>query len=312
MYLSKWKSDGPKENAEMHGFGAFYCHTGKYKGAVYIGEWKDGECHGSGKQLWLESAPCWKDNRLDGSAILENETGLPYVYSGTYDDDGCFKQDESATVTLKDGTTRVRPWKSRRPVGDWWKDHKLVTAATTTQQSDPSALVVKSEEAATAPTASTRASRSSTAKQQKSPPREASVLNERKPSARPAKRAKNEYESVHPPQVISLQDSDDSDTGDQAGPTAAAAVPNAAMSSSQEQAPTDEKEERVKEIREWLVKIGSKPLHEEMDAYARKFIALGLQSVEMIVKWCNEEDIAGFDWINLFHKRWIAAALGQE
>jgi hypothetical protein len=26
------------------------------------------------------------------------------------------------------------PWRSGKPVGDWWKDHKLVAAETTTEQ----------------------------------------------------------------------------------------------------------------------------------------------------------------------------------
>jgi len=127
-------------------------------------------------------------------------------------------------VTLKDGTTRVEPWKSHRPFGDWWKDHTLVTAAATTEHSDPFALVVNSEQAATAPSASTRASRSSTATQRKSPPREASG-DDRKPNARPAKRAKSEHASAEFPEYISLNyDSEDSDAGDQEGPAAAAAI----------------------------------------------------------------------------------------
>jgi len=205
MHLGEWKDFVfLRRHSIQHGFGAFYFDNPReYKGKVYIGEWKDGSVQGSGKEFWLESAPSWKDNKDPESDILKNGAGLPFVYSGTYDDG--HSQDESATVTLKDGTTRVGPWKDGMPVGDWWKDHKLVaattttttTTSTTTQQADPSALAVKSEEAATTPTASTRASRSSTAKQQKPPqrkpsPREASVLDERKPSA----------ESVNPPQVI--------------------------------------------------------------------------------------------------------------
>ena len=217
--LGEWKSYGPNIYPLWHGFGACYIHGSEAnEGRVYIGELKDGKAHGSGKLFWLESAPSWKENRLSGSSSVENGTGLPYVCSGTCDDNR--KEDESATVTLKDGTTRVGPWKSHRPVGGWWKDHKLVTAATTTQQDDPSALAVKLEEPTTMPTstASTRVSRSSTAKQplqQKSPPREASV-DEQKPSARPVKRAKRDHASVNPPQVISLNDSDDNDAGDQA------------------------------------------------------------------------------------------------
>ena len=145
MYLGEWTSYGPKGNAKMHGFGAFYSRTGKYQGKVYIGEWKAEKAHGSGRRLWLESAPCWKENKDPESDILENGTGRPYVYSGTYVNHS--REDESATVTLKDGTTRVGPWRNGRPVGDWWKDHTLVVAATT-QDACVShiASVVKAEE----------------------------------------------------------------------------------------------------------------------------------------------------------------------
>jgi hypothetical protein len=115
-------------------------------------------------------------------------------------------------------------------------------------------------------------------------------VNERKPSARPAKRAKNEHASVNPPRVISVY------TGAQAGPPAAAAVPDAAMSS-QGQIVTNKKEERVKKIIEWLIKVGYDPIPEEMEPYARKFMFLGYHSVDMIVNVCTKEDITGFDWI---------------
>jgi hypothetical protein len=288
MYLGKWKNVGPIRLPVQHGFGAFYFDNPReYKGLVNIGEWKDGSVQGSGKEFWLESAPSWKDNKDPESDILENGTGLPYVYSGKYVNG--HSQDKSATVTLKDGTTRVGHWKGGIPVGDWWKNHKIVTATTTTEQADISTSRAKSEEAATTPTASTRASRSSTAKQQKTLHKKASV-NERKPSARPAKRAKNEHASVNPPRVISVY------TGAQAGPPAAAAVPDAAMSS-QGQIVTNKKEERVKKIIEWLIKVGYDPIPEEMEPYARKFMFLGYHSVDIIVNVCTKEDITGFDWI---------------
>jgi hypothetical protein len=60
----------------------------------------------------------------------------------------------------------------------------------------------------------------------------------------------------------------------------------------------------VDKSREWHIKVGLAPLREEMEAYACKFIALGLYSVKMmIVNVCTKDDIAGFDWINPFHKR---------
>ena len=245
--------------------------------------------------------------RLAGSPIVENGTGFPYVYSGTLVNG--FKEDESATVTLKDGTTRVGPWKRDRPFGDWWKDRELVTAATTTQQSDPSAAAVKSEEAATAPTASARVSRSSTSKQQKSPPREA-VLDERKPSARPAKRAKNEHASAKPPQVISLNDSDDNDSGDQANGTAAAAVPDAAVSSQEHATTSTGTQGRVKKIRDWLIaKIAFDPDKLEMALYARKLYDCGYHSVGVIEHLFTKERVEEFDWMKAVHRELLAATL---
>jgi len=38
----------------------FMGQTGiRYRGNIYIGEIKDGKCHGAGKDFWLQSAPTW-------------------------------------------------------------------------------------------------------------------------------------------------------------------------------------------------------------------------------------------------------------
>jgi hypothetical protein len=36
------------------------------------------------------------------------------------------RHDKSASVCLRNGTTRVGRWKDGSPVGDWWKDHILM------------------------------------------------------------------------------------------------------------------------------------------------------------------------------------------
>jgi hypothetical protein len=72
MHLGEWKSYGPNGGPYFHGFGACYYNGSEAnEGRVYIGEWKGGNAHGSGKLFWLESAPIWKENRLAGSPIVE-------------------------------------------------------------------------------------------------------------------------------------------------------------------------------------------------------------------------------------------------
>ena len=168
---------------------------------------------------------------------------------------------------------------SSKKKGVWWKDYKMLPAATVMQRK---VSADKSEDPTATLSASARSVSSSptTAKQslqRKRPPREDS-LDERKPSARPAKRAKNKLSSSTKPPIVL----------------------------------TKEQEERVNEIREWLTKVGFEPLREEMEVYARKFIVIGFPSVKSIVKLCTKEDIAGFDWINSYHKRWVTAALDQD
>jgi hypothetical protein len=55
------------------------------------------------------------------------------------------REDASASVTLKDGTTRVGPWREGKPVGDWWKTHELIVGGSITQQAEQSALAVTSK-----------------------------------------------------------------------------------------------------------------------------------------------------------------------
>jgi len=282
MYLGEWKMNFFILYPVRHGFGALYYHGSEaYKGWIYIGEYRDGKTHGSGMDFWLESAPCWESNRLIYSSIVENGTSLPFVYSGTYVDNR--KEDESATVTLKDGTTRVGPWKHGRPYGDWWEDHKLVTAATTTQQDDLLTSVVKPKQA---------------------------VLDERKPGARPTEGAKSEHASVNPPQVISLDDSDDNDTGDQANRTVAVAVPDAVVSSQEHATTSTGAQGRVKKIRDWLIaKIAFDPDEEEMALYARNLYDRGYHSVGLIEHLFTKERVEEFDWMKEVHRELLAATL---
>jgi hypothetical protein len=53
--------------------------------------------------------------------------GRPYSYVGRYVDN--VETDERAVVSLKDGTTRIGPWANGKPIGDWRKDHELLSVA---------------------------------------------------------------------------------------------------------------------------------------------------------------------------------------
>jgi hypothetical protein len=105
MYLGEWR-EGPDGCPEENGFGVDYKNfPDKCKGMVYIGDWKNGFCHGSGKSLWLESSPTWRDNCFPGSRISQNvgesrSVSRPYVYTGDYFDYA--ENSASATVTLKE------------------------------------------------------------------------------------------------------------------------------------------------------------------------------------------------------------------
>lgn len=52
MYSGQWKEKGPKGHAVEHGFGiSSNNYPDKYKGMVYIGEWKNGTLDGEGESF---------------------------------------------------------------------------------------------------------------------------------------------------------------------------------------------------------------------------------------------------------------------
>jgi hypothetical protein len=128
MYLGPWKKDDKGKTLEA-GFGICYNSEPKRaKGKCYLGDFKDGKCHGFGRSFWLKASPIWEKNHLPKSEIKENlqgnrGKGLPYEYVGSYKED--VKEDKHATATLKDGTKKYGTWKNNKPVvrSKWWKDH---------------------------------------------------------------------------------------------------------------------------------------------------------------------------------------------
>ena len=134
MYLGEWKNG--KKNPVEEGFGVTYNDDPpKFKGKVYVGGWKGGFCHGLGKSFWLESSSTWCKNYLPGSEIRQNIDGkrvpVPYQYVGQYKQS--LKDDPKATVTLKDGTTRVGRWSANKVVGGWWTDHQSAETGSTSR-----------------------------------------------------------------------------------------------------------------------------------------------------------------------------------
>jgi hypothetical protein len=125
MYLGGWKKLPLENTYKRHGFGVFCFANGR----VGVGHRELGNFSGPGKLLWLPSSRVWENNNDSNSAIKtrpnNKETGLPLIYLGNYKDG--YMDDKRATVLLKDGTTRIGPWKRGRPVGDWWEDHEKST-----------------------------------------------------------------------------------------------------------------------------------------------------------------------------------------
>jgi len=125
MYIGEWNA----EKKRRYGFGV---HCNPNWGSVQAGLWKS-SLMTSGSELYLPGSSTWMTNKCNRSEIKSLPShntkkavhGLPFIYIG------CFKKsnfdDPHARVILKDGTTRIGPWKKHEPVGDWWKDHAKST-----------------------------------------------------------------------------------------------------------------------------------------------------------------------------------------
>jgi hypothetical protein len=137
MYLGAWKRTSGYfsfDNSSQHcyqrqkGFGVSYYSEGYVRAGHSDSQWMSGP----GKEIWLPSSPIWVENKYPYSAIKPRPTnkkremretiGLPYIYIGCYARGS--KDDPLATAILKDGTTRIGPWKNGKPLGDWWEDHE--------------------------------------------------------------------------------------------------------------------------------------------------------------------------------------------
>ena len=121
MYLGEWSKDKKEE-----GIGITY--NSRPKGLICIAQWKGGLLNGKGKSSWLQESTIWLKNYLPNSPIFEKDgrrtVKYPFTYDGEYVNSA--KVAKNATVTLKNGMTKVGPWKGGIPAGDWWVDHTIL------------------------------------------------------------------------------------------------------------------------------------------------------------------------------------------
>ncbi|GKY91719.1 hypothetical protein MPSEU_000143700 [Mayamaea pseudoterrestris] len=104
---------GEMKNGMPHGFGVLFNRSVGYEGLIYVGDWKDGLCHGNGSATWLECADAWEKNKtkhrrtpiihLDGAR-------RPYNYVGGYKNDS--KHDAHGVVTFKNGKKLNSHWRN--------------------------------------------------------------------------------------------------------------------------------------------------------------------------------------------------------
>lgn len=122
MYRGAWKQTivGQRKILCQHGLGVTY----KKDGRIYVGYYHEGKLEGPGKALVDPQSSIWLQNQRSGSGIPSSIplVWLPFLYIGNFHN-GRY-HDERATVILKDGTTRIGPWKNGEIVGDWWEDHE--------------------------------------------------------------------------------------------------------------------------------------------------------------------------------------------
>ena len=130
MYLGFWKQVGNGNDAVEHGVGVYYYHEtspSNERGGIYVGQIRNGLKHGKGECFWLESSDVWRNNHRVGSMISQTtggrSHGVPFHYKGEFVNNK--RHDDRGIATLKDGTTRIGPWKDDIPVGNW-HHHELI------------------------------------------------------------------------------------------------------------------------------------------------------------------------------------------
>lgn len=313
-----------------------------YKGFVYVGEWQHGLFHGYGKRTWLQPSAVWKNDKLPRSPIQKlvsftKKAYLPFIFEGKFDKG--LMHDSSATVTLKDGTLRMGPWKEDSPCGDWWKDHEIVAVTAPSPQRNQSSL--RAQRPATPVSIDSEVDYSALNKARK---RKASapVDDDRKPAAqqspavprsislRSTRKVYGNNKAAPPtiahardhnggdeirikqeePEIIVIDDASVHDVKREEeavdGSGSSKGIPSLVLQKDDSTVQEDEDDEAVQKVSFWLLKdvIGYDYSNDQVtDKYARKIIAFGVHSVEMILDRLPKSIVdEEFTWMKPFHR----------
>jgi len=298
-YVGGWakRIDGGFKQYQWHGFGV-YCKT---DGHLFIGYWRNGKLSGRAQRFWLPHLACWKNNNRVGSEILDpqSKVGLPYLYIGHFREN--WKDDSAAVVILKDGTTRIGPWKKNKPIGDWWKTHatNTVSGADVAKLLDfgralqpiSIPLMIEAGRVDVLSTGSTlscshqRPSRAET------------------PETQSSKEITDESNGSSGSQVIPLQHRGNSGSVFQEQSQTTGDSSSASLN-----------DRHVAQVACWLqddvIRHGAD--RKEMEEYAQQFVALGLHSSSMIRELCSPGDVACLHWMKEYHRHCLLVWLGAD
>ena len=327
MYLGGWKESRFRgQGNTLHGLGVYLSHDE----VLTVGTWDRGNKVGLFKESRLPTSACWVANETSLSVLKRQRkgvpeepkegVGIPYIYIGKYKANS--KDDSRATVVLRDGSTRVGPWKDDKPVGNWWVEHeekplssmdlmKVISFEMNANGTDPMNNTLDNS-SVTSPENRNDSSTFpveivSTAQHPKNRKtltnKDLNVVVSRAPSPDDPQKFWSNLSTWDLPPLDSGNTSRDSDTT-----TAASRRP---QQQQQQQHPKLGKEAygQCVSICRWLETevIGYNPNSFEMRRYARRFFDLGFHSVDLIREVCTPEDIESFEWMKPIHKRLFLA-----
>ena len=296
MYLGEWNETKERGGPSEQGFGiGYYPGDNRFdRGTVYIGGFKDGQLSGEGEVFWLKSSHAWKENHWPGSSIKKKSSkgrpkGIPYIYRGGYKKGKA--HDTNARVTLKDGTTRIGPWKEGLPVGDW-QQHPLAAQAASASAPSAIAAAIKQE-----PDSGGKSSGAS------SPP----LIHSPGPTPGAS--------SAVPSTAATIKQEPGGDTSDGDSSSASPAAVLIDLSGSLQKAAArpqrnksdesgQEKRGRIQQIRDWILQdiIPHNPLPETIQKYADKLFE-EYESVDSIKAYMDQEDVKSYEWMKKPHKK---------
>mmetsp|Transcript_20251 Transcript_20251/g.21698 ORF Transcript_20251/g.21698 Transcript_20251/m.21698 type:complete len:391 (-) Transcript_20251:149-1321(-) len=303
MYLGQW---GPTIGGCLveHGRGITYNHWPPgMRGLICNGEFRGGLITGKAESFWLEDSKNWKNNRFSKSVIRDGDLKkhgkkIPFKYKGKFVNSA--KNDEKAVVTLKDGTTRVGPWKDNRPVGDWHSHKKVESSSSESESSTPTPTPTPSSVAVAVAVATSTSKSSARAISKRGNLNEEKETNERC-SKKKKKRERKKLSSDKDLNPKSKKARNDNGNNSNNGTNDGICKKGDTKS-------------RIKTIALFLSKegIGCNPSPATMNRYGDKLFHAGYESVDMIKKYLNKNCIQSFDWMLELHKRILIENLGLQ